>query len=255
MKALALFLLCFSAAAAQSGTLVKVPGGVLEPFWIAPKQGGSAKPELISIAAFASEPHAVTNEDFLRFLREHPEWRKSKVSPLFAEAAYLSQFSGDLRLRKGVKARAPVTYVSWFAALAYCEQLGLRLPTVNEWEYMAAASETKTDANRDPEFLARILEWYGTPKAGELQAVKSTYRNRYGLYDLHALVWEWTEDFNSGSVGGESGGDAADKNLSCGTGSLFGANKENYAAFMRFAYRSSLKGKSAIWNLGFRCVR
>lgn len=243
---------------AEAQSLVQVPAGQLEPFWIAQAEKGlsPAKPELIPIAAFAAEPHAVTNEAFLRFVRARPEWRKSKVSPLFAEETYLSQFSADLQLRPGANPKAPVTYVSWFAALAYCQHAGLRLPTVNEWEYMAAANEAKADANRDPAFLARILEWYGRPKEGTLPKVKSTYRNYYGLYDLHGLVWEWTEDFNSTFVTGESREDSSlNKNLFCGSGNLFGGNKENYAAFMRFAYRSSLKGKSAIWNLSFRCVR
>jgi formylglycine-generating enzyme required for sulfatase activity len=41
----------------------------------------------------------------------------------------------------------------------------------------------------------------------------------------------------------------------CGAGALSSADKENYAAFMRFAFRSGLKGKSATWNLGFRCAK
>jgi sulfatase modifying factor 1 len=254
----ALFLLPGISAFGEGEVLLKVPGGALEPFWISQPSKGpvSLKPELIQIAALEASPHAVTNASFIAFLHSHPEWRKSHVSPLFAEGSYLSQFSDDSHLRPGVRLQAPVSFVSWFAAQAYCENAGLRLPTVNEWEYLAAASELKADANRDPEFLARILEWYGKPKDGELQAVKSTYRNYYGLYDMHGLVWEWTEDFNSSFVTGESREDSTlNKNLFCGSGSLYGANKENYAAFMRFAYRSSLKGKSAIWNLSFRCAR
>lgn len=243
---------------AAEKTLISLPAGMLEPFWIVQAEKGKelGKAELVPIAAFQAQPHAVTNNAFLTFLRTHPEWRKSRVSPLFSEESYLSQFTSDLRLRKGVRKDAPVTYVSWFAALAYCESLDLRLPTINEWEYMAAASESAFDANRDPAFLAKILEWYGKPKEHELAPVKSTYRNRYGLYDLHGLVWEWTEDFNSSLVTGESREDSAlNRDLFCGAGNLLGGNKENYAAFMRFAFRSSMKGKGTVWNLGFRCVR
>lgn len=74
--------------------------------------------------------------------------------------------------------------------------------------------------------------------------------------DLHGLIWEWVEDFNTIFVTGESREDSSfNKNMSCGAGAMSGADKENYAAFMRFAFRSSLKGKSSAWNLGFRCVR
>lgn len=251
--------LFFCSPSARSDTsLVEIPAGQLEPFWIEQKLAGKAEeaPQPIRVDAFASQPTAVTNADFLRFLRKSPEWRKSKVAPLFADEAYLSQFSGDLKLKKGVRPKAPVTFVSWFAAQAYCDQLGLRLPTVNEWEYMAAASESNANASRDQAFLSRILEWYGQPRKGELPEVRSVYRNVYGVHDLHGLVWEWVEDFNTTFVTGESREDSSlNRDLFCGAGNLFGGNKDNYAAFMRFAFRSSLKGKSAIWNLGFRCVR
>jgi len=252
----ALMLLCPGTRAASS--LVDVPAGQLEPFWIAQAEKGkeATATEPLRVAAFSSQATAVTNADYIRFLKARPEWRKSKVSPLFTDTSYLSHFSGDLKLKPRVRSKAPVTNVSWFAALAYCEHHGLRLPTVNEWEYMAAASESSANASRDSEFLGRILEWYGKPRTGELPVVRSTYRNVYGLYDLHGLVWEWVEDFNSIFITGESREDSSfNKDLFCGSGSLSGGNKENYAAFMRFAFRSSLKGKSAVWNLGFRCVR
>lgn len=121
---------------------------------------------------------------------------------------------------------------------------------------MAAASETVRNANRDPAFLARILEWYAEPQGLGLKPVGSIYKNVYGLWDLHGLIWEWVEDFNSAFVTGESREDGSfNKNMFCGAGSMSSADKENYAAFMRFAFRSGLKGRSSVWNLGFRCVR
>ena len=103
--------------------------------------------------------------------------------------------------------------------------------------------------------MSRILEWYGSTHE-KLKPVQSIYRNKYGLYDFHGLVWEWVGDFNSNFVTGESREDSSlNRDLFCGAGGLASGDKENYAAFMRFAFRSSLKGNSAIWNLGFRCVK
>lgn len=247
---------CLVPMAEASALLVKVPAGFLESFWIEEKAKPSATGRLISVGALEAQAHAVTNEDFLAFLKKNPNWRKSRVSPLFADESYLSQLDGDSALRAGVNKQAPATHVSWYAANAYCEWIGLRLPTTDEWEYLAAASEKKREASKDPAFLARILEWYARPSSGALPAVKSTYRNYYGLYDMHGLVWEWVEDFNSSLVTGESREDGTvNRNLFCGAGNLAGGNKENYAAFMRFAFRSSMKGKGSVWNLGFRCVR
>ena len=69
-------------------------------------------------------PAQVTNEDYLEFVKRHPEWRRSKVSPLFTDDAYLSHWKGDLDPGPGAGARQPVTFVSWFAASAYCRARG-----------------------------------------------------------------------------------------------------------------------------------
>jgi formylglycine-generating enzyme required for sulfatase activity len=200
----------------------------------------------------------VTNQQYLDFLKANPEWRKSKVQRVYADESYLQDFEEDLTLKSGVKPNSPVTFISWFAARAFCRANQMRLPTLEEWEYMGLASETKKNAYKDQEFLDRILEWYGRPKStNAIGVTRSVYKNAYGVYDLHGLVWEWISDFNSSFVSGESRSDTSfNRDLFCGAGSLSGGNKENYAAFMRFGFRSSLKkGSYTVWNLGFRCVR
>jgi hypothetical protein len=110
---------------------------------------------------------------------------------------------------QAISAGQPVVYVSWFAARAYLKSEGNVLPTVDQWEYVAAASETRRDASRDPAFLERLRVWYGQPTPSRLPAVGSTDRNAYGLGDVHGLIWEWTLDFNSALVTGESRQDSA----------------------------------------------
>jgi formylglycine-generating enzyme required for sulfatase activity len=73
---------------------------------------------------------------------------------------------------------------------------------------------------------------------------------------MHGLVWEWNYDFNSALTTGESRGSAnSDNTLFCGGGSLQANDKNDYAAFLRFALRSSLKAKYTVSNVGFRCVK
>ena len=235
---------------------VKVPGGELKPFWIQPKKvEGKAEP--IQIRDFVTMVYPVTNAEFQEFLKRSPQWRRSEIRGVFADGNYLKQFKTDLRLMPGVRSDAPVNNVSWFAARAYCEDAGMRLPSLVEWEYMAVASETLADASKDVEFLNKILEWYGIPQPKKgLPAVGGRPANFYGVNDLHGLVWEWVDDFNSTLITGESRTDGTvNRNMFCGAGGLNGGNKENYAAFMRFAFRSSVKGASTTWNLGFRCVK
>lgn len=240
---------------AQAGeALIKVPAGTLTPFWLSPtsvKKNDPAKKFLLEIAALEVMPYAVTVAQYRDFLGKNPDWKRPDISSLFADQNYLEGWNEQLK-----SLQSPVTNVSWFAARAYCASLGLRLPTVNEWEYLAAASEKKIDANKDEKFLRRILDWYGEPRSSQLKPVGQIYKNIYGLWDMHGLVWEWVEDFNTTFVTGESREDSSfNKNMFCGAGSMSSADKENYAAFMRFAFRSSVKGNSSAWNLGFRCVK
>ncbi len=232
---------------------VRVPPGQLMPFWMIPKstQGKNQKKKIepYKVSRLEVMKYAVTKTQYKEFLSKNPSWNKDKIAHIFADASYLSSFDNKDSL-------APITEVSWFAARAFCESHSMRLPTLAEWEYLAAASETQKDANKDEKFLRRILDWYGETKGDKINNVGTIYKNLYGIWDMHGLIWEWVEDFNSTFVTGESREDVSfNKDMFCGAGSMSGANKEDYAAFMRFAFRSSLKGNSSVWNLGFRCVR
>jgi len=243
---------CLSLTASE---LVTVPAGQVEAIWLSPlsfKKNQSKKDtRWISVLSFKAQAYPVTQGQFKKFLSDSDKWKKDQVSRLFADENYLKNIDFS-ETHKDV----PMTEVSWFAAKAYCEHLGMRLPTVVEWEYMSSASEKKQHASRDPAFLKRILDWYGEPQNGNLKKVGSIYKNYYGIWDIHGLIWEWVDDFNSSFVTGESREDGSlNKDMFCGSGNMSVSDKENYAAFMRFAFRSSLKGTSTVWNLGFRCVQ
>ena len=243
----------------RDAALVRIPAGSYVPLYATPRDADGATPAQPRprrrVAAFTMAVTPVTNAEYLEFVRLHPEWRRSNVKPLFADAAYLRHWRDDLELGERAPGSSPVVNVSWFAARAFLKWRGQRLPTVDEWEYAAAASETKPDASRDPAFLDRLRGWYARPTAEPLPAVGSAFRNVYGLHDLHGLVWEWTLDFNSALITGESRGDASlERSLYCGSGAAGASDFENYAAFMRFALRSSLEARYSVGNLGFRGV-
>ena len=240
---------------------VVIDGGLYRPLYRQPVTG-TRRDTLVRrtvaqrVARFEIDRTPVTNAEFLEFVRAHPEWRRSRVSRLYADASYLVHWRGDLDLGPGAPPRAPVVHVSWFAARAYAAAHGARLPTVAEWELVAAADRTRRDATRDPAHLARLREWYARPAAPVLPPVGQGAPNVWGVYDLHGLVWEWTLDFNSALVSGESRGDASlDRSLYCGAGASNAADFSDYAAFMRFAYRASLEAHYTTGQLGFRTTR
>jgi len=150
--------------------------------------------------------------------------------------------------------QAAVTHVSWFAAQAYCEAQGKRLPTIGEWEFVARASESSPDGSQEPGYNQRILDWYAKPNLNA--SIGLTPKNYWGVKDLHGLIWEWTEDFNSNLISGESRADASiDTSLYCAAAATDAADPSDYAAFMRYGFRSSLQARFTISNLGFRCAK
>ena len=242
--------------AAHAG-MVLVPGGSYQPLYKRSVRDSATGVETrvaqrVSVAPFWMDVHPVTNAAFLAFVGAHPEWRRSRVKRLFAEAGYLRHWRGDLELGPEAPPASPVVDVSWFAARAYCAANGKRLPTVDEWED-AAASAPQREGRRDSAVSADLRRWYGKPTPARLPAVGTTFRSADGVWDLHGLIWEWTLDFNSALVTGESRGDASlEKGLYCGSGAVNAADFDDYAAFMRYGFRSSLDARYVVANLGFR---
>ena len=241
------------AALAGNGTAaeyVQVPAGTLTSA-IAPDAVGTPVP----IDAFSIRVTPVTKGEFRRFIEARPEWQRGRVPQTFADRRYLQDWRSANAVGDAHAEDEPVVNVSWFAAEAYCEAEGGRLPTWHEWEYVAAADATRRDARADPAWRARILGWYSRPATGPLPAVGGK-PNVYGVRDLHGVVWEWVDDFNALLVDGDSrSGEDADKLRFCGAGAINLQDRENYAVLMRIALLSSLNGSDSTTSLGFRCVR
>jgi formylglycine-generating enzyme required for sulfatase activity len=236
-----------SALAEPPPHMAAVPAGAYTPLMAATGP--------VAVASFLLDEKPVTNGEYLEFVRANEAWRRSHVKRLFADDAYLQHWAGDLDFGTS-SVSSPVTRVSWFAAKAYATWKGKRLPTQDEWEFAALASETNAVGSDEPDFNQRILAWYSRPVRDVLPEVGSTFRNVYGVWDLHGLVWEWVSDFNTALVTGESRADSAiERQLYCGSGAAGATSFRDYAAFMRYAYRSSLKANYCVANLGFRCAK
>jgi len=237
-----------AAAGAPRPEMARIPGGAYTPLFVNGRR-------TVTVRTFALDRHAVTRADYLAFVAARPQWRRSRVRAAFTDQGYLGAWAGDLSAGSAAGARKPATQVSWFAARAYCAWRGKRLPTTDEWEYAARASKTVRDASRDPAFVSRLLAMYttGTGRGG---AVESTFRNVYGVWDLHGLVWEWTGDFNSLLVSDDSRATSGrDHQLFCAAGVIGATDPNDYPAFLRYGYRAALEGRTVGEGLGFRCAQ
>ena len=248
--ALALAILLLPALASADGGYVKLPAGSIRSALDYKDTSG-----VVRVAPFSLMRRPVTNAEFLDFVRTHPQWRRDRVASVFAEPRYLSHWNTAITLGTNALPKQPVTQVSWFAAQASCEARHARLPTWTEWEYAAAADETRRDARADPAWRERILGWYSRPSSAPLPTVGRERANVYGVQDLHGLIWEWVGDYSAMLVSSDNRtqGDA-DRLKFCGAGALSTNDRENYAVLMRVAMLSALEGHDTTVNLGFRCA-
>ncbi|WP_141735103.1 formylglycine-generating enzyme family protein [Oligoflexus tunisiensis] len=247
------------ALAQEDSFMLQIPAGLYESF-VPEKKTPRAplKAPVIPVAAFAIDRTPVTNRQFLQFVQQNPSWQRNKVSRLFADPSYLNHWVDERTPGPRAPDASPVVHVSWFAARAYCRAQGKRLPTTYEWEYVAGPEfYGRTPEDRE-KFLQVILEWYSRPSAAVLGAVGAGQpsEHRLGVQDLHGLIWEWTSDFSSNIASTEARSNSAPEAAEfCGAATLGGKDPSNYASYMRFAFRSSLKGGFSLGNLGFRCAR
>jgi sulfatase modifying factor 1 len=222
------------AAGALAGSMVHVPAGEYLPLRMNMR---------MHVDAFEMDAHAVTRDEYLAFVRAHPEWQRGRVSATRADSAYLLEWRGTLDAGDAMDLQRPVTSVSWYAASAYCEAAHKRLPTTDEWEYVAAASDATRDATNDAAFMGRVLAMYATRVAGAAPPpVGHGFTNVYGIEGLHGSVWEWTRDYKPQAM------------TNCAGAAMGASDPSNYPALLREAFRSALTERSTARMLGFRCA-
>lgn len=223
-----------------------INGGTYKPMY------GTDSGKLVQVNGFYMDESLVTNKDYLIFVNKYPQWKKGSTKKIFADESYLKNWISDTKFPSALN-NTPVTYVSWFAAKAYCECQGKRLPTNDEWEFVAMANAKLKDARKDSLNNTKILAQM-QKRNTHLINVKQSAPNLYGIYDLHNLVWEWTFDFNAIMINGENRNNN-NKEMFCAAGSLSANNLMDYVGFMRYAFRASVKANYNVGNLGFRCVK
>ena len=108
----------------------------------------------------------------------------------------MPEWGRDTCAHNGVagKENHPINCVDWQQANAYCQAVGKRLPTEEEWEYAARGGSkgwTFPWGNAEPSYQRC---WSGTAERSETCPVGSFPEdaNPWGVRDLSGNVQEWT---------------------------------------------------------------
>lgn len=218
----------------------------------------------VFIDAFKIDIYEVTNAQYKEFVDANPEWGKDKIPRAYHDGYYLIHWNGN-NYPTG-KMHHPVVYVSWYAAMAYAEWVGKRLPTEAEWEKAARGG-----------LVDKMFPWgdsieptnanYFMDTVGGTTPVGSYFPNEYGLYDMAGNVREWCLDtyeptfyVNSPKekpiAGAENIDDVINDFINIkDTRVLRGGSWLNIPEKLRVSDRSSRLPTGTNPNDGFRCVK
>jgi formylglycine-generating enzyme len=168
----------------------------------------------------------------------------------------------------------PVTDVSWHDAVRFCNTLsesetlepyyridkggifltdsdGYRLPTEAEWEYACRAGVKDRWCFDD----GTGSEAIGVDRVPH--SIGKSIPNRFGLYEMHGNVWEWCQDYYSGSfyrrspVMNPSGPERGDLGHVMRSGSFLSLGKQ----FTGASFRIGQTPNYCYRDVGFRVVR
>ena len=116
-----------------------------------------------------------------------------------------SQFKGN---------NNPVETVSWDDAQEFCKKVTerildsipdpsplihvpypCRLPSEAEWEYACRAGTRTYYYSGDTEDDLKRVAWFAANSNNTTHPVGQKEANAFGLYDMHANIWQWCEDW------------------------------------------------------------
>lgn len=237
--------------------------------WFKPSEPGHS----VYLSPFYLDVYEVTNEAYVQFLNAIGTHVEScqEHDCLYLEEGVVRLAAGQYNVPTFL-ANHPVSGVTWYGAVAYCEWRGARLPTEAEWELSASWNPEQREKNRYP---------WGNTFSGEnanscdrkclfpqaVQDFDDGYprtspvghypdgQSPIGIYDMAGNLWEWTADWYDPDYYVESpivnprGPDEGEQYVVRG-GSWFDTGN-----FTASVFRTGYDPTETDDTIGFRCAR
>ncbi len=228
----------------------------------------------VYVDSFYMDKHPVTNAEFKAFIDVNPHWRKpnkwferynnqtATIDDSYHDGDYLRHWK--VNIYQYGDADHPVTWVSWYAAMAYAQWVGKRLPTEAEWEKAARGGLT---AQKYPWGQSSDISRANYNLIANKTTAVSTYPpNEFGLYDMVGNVREWCLDKwdkgfyqispNINPITDGTINEVMEQFESIRTSRVLrGGSWVSIPKNARIAYRSGSLPYYTCMNIGFRCVR
>ena len=161
-------------------------------------------PHIESLSEFFILEKEITRGDYTLFLEENPFWNLKNINTLIDNKLVNNDY---LKFQDFSDTGKPISNVSWYAAIAYCEWLEtkiplsmpnyrIKLPTEAQWE---AAARSNANVNSKNIFLESA--------ESNAKSTDFTRMGETGLYDIMGNLWEWCDNwyFPTDTVNGTFG--------------------------------------------------
>lgn len=233
-----------------------------DPSWIA----DSIPPHDTTVNSFQMEIYEVSLIQYVTFLNWlGPNEHKTAcggypcVKTTQDEPNSLIEFDGTTYSIRNPSfyANHPVTYVTWWGAVEYCQTLNRRLPTEAEWERAARGPQNYIypwgfdyDTSRA---MSSLPENAGTVAVDEFP----TGASPYGIYNMAGNVSEWVFDWYQADYYNlmQSSPEPNPRGPATGTEKIIrGGSWDTIPLFLRTVHRMSERPDEPRASIGFRCV-
>lgn len=234
--------------------IIQIPGGGFNMGCTA-EQGGCDGDETpvhqVSLSAYAIGKYEVTQAQWLAVMGTNPSYFVGLDRPVDQVTWFEAvAFCNELSLQEGY---TPVYTVNGTSVTADWNSNGYRLPTEAEWEYAARGGASSANTKYSGSNSLDDVAWYSLNSASFSHAVGTKNSNQLGIYDMSGNVWEWCWDWYgnySSAIQGDPRGPDSGANKVLRGGSWFTG-----AYYCRVSFRDHYNPGYRDANNGFRVVR